>query len=145
MLSIFYGEMPEAIFDTATYFRNVYKPSWITAPLSVEMIQDVDRSKVVDGNVIDSPYLGMITPEQLSGGVKTLILIEKDRQHIFNASTCGDNCAKWILKMAETRKVVINLRHLMDFGRGPFNILVLNSGKKVHTSLELLNEAGTLV
>lgn len=145
MLSIFYGEMPDAIFDTATYFRNVYKPAWITSPLSMEMIQDVDKSKVVNGNVIDSPFLGMITPEQLSGGVKTLILIEKDRKHIFNASTCGDNCAKWILKMAETRKVVINLRHLMDFGKGPFTILVLNSGKKVHNSLELLNEAGTLV
>jgi hypothetical protein len=47
--------------------------------------------------------------------------------------------------MAEKRKVVINLRHLMDFGKGPFNIFVMNSGKKVHTSLELLNEAGTLV
>ena len=137
--------MPEAIYDTATYFRNVYKPSWITSSLSMEMIQDVDQSTVVSGNVIDSPYLGMITPEQLSGGVKTLILIDKDRNHIFNASTCGDNCAKWILKMAEKRKVVINLRHLMDFGKGPFNIFVMNSGKKVHTSLELLNEAGTLV
>ncbi len=145
MLSIYYGDMPEAIYDTATYFRNVYKPSWITSSLSMEMIQDVDQSTVVSGNVIDSPYLGMITPEQLSGGVKTLILIDKDRNHIFNASTCGDNCAKWILKMAEKRKVVINLRHLMDFGKGPFNIFVMNSGKKVHTSLELLNEAGTLV
>lgn len=145
MLSIYYGDMPEAIYDTATYFRNVYKPSWITSSLSMEMIQDVDQSTVVSGNVIDSPYLGMITPEQLSGGVKTLILIDKDRNHIFNASTCGDNCAKWILKMAEKRKVVINLRHLMDFGKGPFNIFVMNSGKRVHTSLELLNEAGTLV
>ena len=42
MLSIYYGEMPEAIYDTATYFRNVYKPSWITSSLSMEMIQDVE-------------------------------------------------------------------------------------------------------
>lgn len=47
--------------------------------------------------------------------------------------------------MAEKRKVVINLRHLMDFGRGPFTIYVMNSGKRVHSSLELLNEAGRLV
>ncbi|MDY6305149.1 MAG: DUF4869 domain-containing protein [Oribacterium sp.] len=145
MLSIYYGDMPEAIYDTATYFRNVYKPSWITSPLAVEMIKDVDKSKVVSGSVIESPYLGSITPNDLSGGVKTLILIDKDRNHIFNASTCGDNCAQWILKMAEKRKVVINLRHLMDFGKGPFNIYVMNTGKKVHTSLELLNEAGNLV
>lgn len=91
MLSIYYGDMPEAIYDTATYFRNVYKPSWITSPLAVEMIKDVDKSKVVSGSVIESPYLGSITPNDLSGGVKTLILIDKDRKHIFNASTCGDN------------------------------------------------------
>lgn len=48
MLSIYYGDMPEAIYDTATYFKNVYKPSWITSPLSVEMIKDVDKSKVLE-------------------------------------------------------------------------------------------------
>lgn len=41
---------------------------------------------------------------------------------------CGDNCAKWILKIDEGRKVVINLRHLMDFGKGEFKIKVLNTG-----------------
>ena len=145
MLSIFYGDMPEAIYDTATYFRNAYRPTWITAPLSVEMIKDVDKSKVLNDHTIDSPYLGLITPEDLSGGVKTLILIEKDRNHIFNASKCGDNCAKWILKMGEQRKVVINLRHMMDFGPGPYKIKVLNTGKIATNPLELLNEAGGLV
>ena len=75
---------------------------------------------------------------KLSGGVKTLILIDNDRNHIFNASTCGDNCAKWILKMAEERKVVINLRHLMDFGKGNFKIKILNNGRIVKNMEELV-------
>ena len=48
--------------------------------------------------------LGGITPRELSGGVKTLILIHRVPDKIFNASTCGDNCAKWILKR-EKRKI----------------------------------------
>lgn len=128
MLNIYYGEMPEAIYNTAVYFKNTYQDRWITKPLSVEMIKDVDKSDVVGPNLIESPFLGPISPLQLSGGVKTLILIDNDRSHVFNASTCGDNCAKWILKMAENRKVVINLRHLMDFGKDKFKIKVLNSG-----------------
>ncbi len=147
MLNIYFGPMPEAIYNTAVYFKNTYEDRWITAPLAVEMIRDVDRSKVIGPQVIESPVLGMITPLQLSGGVKTLLLIANDRsnKHIFNASTCGDNCAKWLLKLAEKRRVVVNLRHLMDFGDEPFKLRVLNNGKIVRSMGELIEAAGEYV
>lgn len=74
MLNIFYGDMPQAIYNTAVYFKNVYEEEWITQPLAKEMILDVDKSVVLDGGVIDSPVMGKIPPVSLSGGVKTLIL-----------------------------------------------------------------------
>ena len=138
MLNVYFGDMPGAIFNTAVYFKNTYRDSWITNPLSVQMIKDVDKSDVVSESVIESPVLGSITPLALSGGVKTLMLVKFDREHVFNASTCGDNCAKWLLKIAENRKVVINLHHVMDFGKGPFKIKVLNIGKTVSNMDELL-------
>ena len=138
MLNVYFGDMPGAIFNTAVYFKNTYRDSWITNPLSVQMIKDVDKSDVVSESVIESPVLGSITPLALSGGVKTLMLVKFDREHVFNACTCGDNCAKWLLKIAEKRKVVINLHHVMDFGKGPFKIKVLNNGKTVSNMDELL-------
>lgn len=138
MLNVYFGEMPDAIYNTAVYFKNTYRDSWITNPLSVKMIKDVDKSDVVSESVIESPMLGSITPLALSGGVKTLMLVNFDRKHVFNASTCGDNCAKWLLKIAEKRKVVINLHHVMDFGKEPFKIKVLNNGKIVKNMCELL-------
>lgn len=138
MLNVYFGDMPGAIFNTAVYFKNTYRDSWITNPLSVQMIKDVDKSDVVSESVIESPVLGSITPLALSGGVKTLMLVNFDREHVFNASTCGDNCAKWLLKIAEKRRVVINLHHVMDFGKGPFKIKVLNNGKIVKNMDELL-------
>lgn len=138
MLNVYFGDMPGAIYNTAVYFKNTYRDSWITNPLSVQIIKDVDKSDVVSESVIESPVLGSITPLALSGGVKTLMLVKFDREHVFNASTCGDNCAKWLLKIAEKRKVVINLHHVMDFGKGPFKIKVLNNGKTVSNMDELL-------
>ena len=88
---------------------------------------DVDKSVVLGEAVIDSPVLGKISPLGLSGGVKTLILIKNEPQNIFNASTCGDNCAKWILKIAEKQDTTINLRHLMDFGDEKFDICIVNT------------------
>ena len=89
MLNIFYGDMPQAIYNTAVYFKNVYEEEWITQPLVKEMILDVDKSVVLDGGVIDSPVMGKIPPVSLSGGVKTLILIANEPDKVFNASTCG--------------------------------------------------------
>ena len=145
MLNIYFGDMPEAVYDTNMYFNNTYKDSWITKPLSVEMIRNVDRSEVIDGKTINSPIFGHMSPKKLSGGAKTLLLIANDKNKVFNASTCGDNCAEWILKIAEDRKVEINLYHLMDFGDGDFKIKVLNTGKIVRNMSELALEAGEFV
>lgn len=145
MLSIYFGDMPEAIYNTSVYFQNQYADGWITSDLSKQMIQDVDHSKVVSAQLIESPVLGAIPPTQLSGGVKTLILMAYDKKHIFNASTCGDNCAKWILAMGKDKKLVINLRHLMDFGQEPFKIRVLNTNRIVRNMSELVAEAGQFV
>ena len=145
MLRIYYGKMPEAIFNTAVYFKNIYEDSWITDPFAKEVILDVDKSTVLGNAVIDSPVLGKIAPVSLSGGVKTLLLIKNEPQTIFNASTCGDNCAKWILKIAQEQEVTINLRHLMDFGKGDFDILIMNTNQIVHNMKELVPIAGLYV
>ena len=145
MLHIFYGEMADVIYNTSVYFKNVYEDSWITDPMAKEMILDIDKSAVLGGAVIDSPVLGKIAPTSLSGGVKTLILMKNERNKIFNASTCGDNCAKWILRLAETEDLTINLRHLMNFGSGTFEICILNTNQIVHTMKELVPIAGLYV
>lgn len=150
MLNVYFGDMPDAIYNTNVYFNNTYKDSWITNPLSKEMIKAVDKSYVIDERTISSPVFGNMSPKNLSGGVKTLLLIANDPNKIFNASTCGDNCAEWILKIAKMKeerhqKVVINLRHLMDFGDGQFKIKVVNTNKIVTNMAELVAEAGEFV
>ena len=67
----------------------------------------------------------MIPPIMLSGGTKTLLLIKNKPDMVFNASTCGDNCAKYILEIAKLKDITINLRHIMRFGT-QFRVRVLN-------------------
>ena len=145
MLSVYYGDMPEAIYNPALFFKNSYSDDWITDELSKEMIRDVDKSEVIGPRIIDSPVLGGITPRELSGGVKTLICIYKRPDRVFNASACGDNCAKWLLEIGERQDVTINLRHLMDFGEKEFTIKVLNTDQTVHNMDELLPVAAMIV
>ena len=145
MLSVFYGDLPEAIYNPVVFFKNSYTDEWITNELSRKMILDVDRSVVLGPRVIDSPVLGGISPRELSGGVKTLISISQRPDLIFNASACGDNCAKWIIKIGEMQDITINLRHLMDFGEDDFRIRILNTDQIVHNMDDLLPIAGMIV
>lgn len=142
MLSIYLGDMDEAIYHPPTYFDNQYEDKWITNPLSVSMIKDIDKSDVISARNIYSPVLGSISVKELSGGVKTLILMAFDNSgHIFNASACGDNCAKWILRIAQQKDLIINLRHIMWFGDEPFEAMILNNHVMVHGMHELTDVA----
>ena len=146
MLRIYLGDMKEAIYHPPTYFDNRYEDGWITDPLTVSMIKDVDKSEVVGAHLIESPVLGPISAKEISGGVKTLILMAFDETgKIFNASACGDNCAAWILKIASEKELTVNLRHIMDFGAGEFEAEILNTGTTVHNMKEFVNIAGRYV
>lgn len=142
MLTINFGSLPNEIYDPPTYFLNQYEDEWITTNLSKEIILDVDKSTVLSAHVIESPVLGAITPREISGGTQTLILMAYDQSgNVFNASACGDNCAKWILKIAESKDLTITLHHIMDFGNFTCPIRIQNSQETIASSNEYLLEA----
>ena len=138
MLKVWFGNLEDSIYNTSVYFKNTYEPEWLAEDMAKQMIKDIDKSEVISSQCIQSPVFGQITPLQLSGGVKTLLLLMNDPEQVFNASTCGDNCAKWILEIGRQKDVTINLRHIMDFGKEDFEILVLNENLVVHNMKELL-------
>lgn len=146
MLNIIFGEASGAIYHPPTWFDNRYEDEWITDPLSVEMIKNIDKSDVISAHLIQSPVLGAIPVREISGGVKTLMLMAFDKSgKIFNASACGDNCARWIVKIGKQKDLTINLHHVMDFSEiDDFEALIVNTGKMVHSYEEYLKEALTI-
>lgn len=143
MLKIVFGEVANSVYHPPTYFDNQYEDAWITDPLTVKMIKDIDKSDVVGVHLIQSPVLGPISTKEISGGVKTLILMAFDESgRIFNASACGDNCAKWIVEIGRKKDLTINLHHVMDFSSvDTFDALMLNTGVVIHSYKEYLEES----
>ena len=138
--------MERAVYHPPVYFDNTYEDDWIINSLTIDMIKNIDKSEVISAHLIQSPVLGPISVKDLSGGVKTLILMAfDDSGKVFNASACGDNCAKWILKIAKDKDLTINLRHIMDFGDENFEAKILNTGDIVHNMEEFVDIAGDFV
>lgn len=147
MLCIYVGNMKDAIFNTSTYFDNTYLDNWFEDELSKKIIKDIDKATLLGSKAVESKALGVIPITKLSGGTKTLLLLRHKPEKIYNISTCGDNCAKWILKIAKENKkdLVVNLRHIMDFGDKPFEIRIMNNDMIVHNMKELVIQVGMLL
>ena len=125
MLHVYFGTRADEIYNTEIYFNNTYKKDWITTKWSKEMIRAIDNAVVTEEGEIRHRTFGLFKPTELSGGVKTLILMDHQPGKIFNASTCGNNCAKYLLQIAEDRDITVCLHHAMVFPKG-FRIRVVN-------------------
>ena len=124
-----FDDIGEYIYNTDVFFKNSFVGSekWLNNDLIKKAVKAVDKSDVVNENTIYSPIFGNMSPSKLSGGVKTLILIYNNPEMVFNASTCGDNCAKWIEKFAKEKDFVICLYHTMHFSEKNFKAYIVNA------------------
>ena len=114
MLYITFKKSKDVLMFVDNYFNLNYDDAWLADPFVQEMILDVDGSRVINNEVINSPVLGMISPTELSGGVKALILMLKENRVVW-ATACGDNCAKWIIEISKKKDITICLSHIMEF------------------------------
>ena len=51
MLKIVFGDIENSIYHPPTYFDNQYEDEWITDPLSVAMIKEIDKSEVISAHL----------------------------------------------------------------------------------------------
>lgn len=141
MLHIQFGEMENVNYGP-DWFKANYDPQWFKDPIVDRMIKDVDNSEYVDGLVINSPVLGPIPPERLSGGVQTLIMIYEKPQLIFDATSCGGNCAKWLLEIGRQKDITVYLNYLMKFeDTSDFKVYICNENREVGDIADYVNTA----
>ena len=141
MLHIQFGEMENVNYGP-DWFKTNYDPEWFKDSFVCDMIKDVDKSDYVDGIIINSPVLGPIPPERLSGGVQTLIMIYKKPQLVFDATSCGSNCAKWLLEIGKIEDVTVNLNYLMKFDdSSSFEIYIENENRLITTKEDYIMTA----
>ena len=109
MISVYFGNDKSAVLNIDVFFNNVFYEEWLDDPLVREMIKDVDNSDVLSNQCIQSPVLGQIPPERLSGGVKALICLYKMDDFLVDLIVCGENCEKWISKISQLKDIRVSM------------------------------------
>lgn len=133
LLNIFFGYDTEAILSIDKYFNNIYDEEWFDDPYVKEMVLDIDCSEVLDRYCIQSPVLGQIPPEKLSGGVKALICMYKLDDFYVDLIVCGKNCEKWIAEIANKKEIKASLSgYDLDFEATDIHAKCLNDNMEIH-------------
>ena len=112
MLTIHYGPVEGELIAISSYFDEVFESEWIGSDISRRIIEVVDRSKVIRPRIIESPILGDITPRELSGGAKGLILMAHDDDMLgtyFYGGQFGDNTLPFIITAVKPRALALGI------------------------------------
>jgi hypothetical protein len=141
MMRLYFGLDEKSDISVDATFDSVYEPEWFDDDIVKQMVLDIDKSVVVNRNVIDSPVLGQIPPQWLSGGVKGLILLvkyfpeNKDEMILPDLALFGNNCMKWLGEITKNRDFYASIyTYDLDFPGG--DILCENDGDIIDTRLK---------
>mgnify|MGYP001025065298 FL=1 len=131
MLRILFSSerLPNTIYSIHSFFSEYYEPEWVDSEFGRAVIQDVDKSTVISGLIIDSPALGLIAPTSLSGGTKRLLFLkfEGTGERTMCITGCGENCAKWLQRLGAEKDLDVQLGYPMAFSDDePFPIYIKN-------------------
>lgn len=78
-------------------FAHLFKREWLQSDFARYCIENIDHCKYLGGILIDSPWLGPIPPERLSGGTQTL-LAYNNKDKVYPISNLGDNCGEALFR-----------------------------------------------
>lgn len=138
MLKVWLGFDWDANRNPDMYFNNTYQEEWLDNELVKQMVKDIDNSEIVSRHCVNSPIFGQIAPEHLSGGVRGLILWLFDDEYYPDMIIFGENCCKWIAKIAKLRDIHGSLSgdDLWFEGVEEIDGIIENNGKEFHSGSE---------
>lgn len=123
MLSIYWGVTGDSYYYIDGEFEEVFEYEWFDDPLVKEIIADIDNCEYNNMICTDLTNPEISFPVNgLSTGSKGLVMLLKmEYSHIRIWGTAfGDNCSRWLLKIAEKKNITLELQHFLKFPEEQF-------------------------
>ena len=85
-------------------FNLAKKPEWFNE-MAIRLIEEIDGNKHIKDGVSDSPRLGVISPGELSGGIKTLIYAMNRPETVCPLQWLGQNMSDILVDVSNAYDV----------------------------------------
>ena len=139
MLYIKCGPMEYGDGGIDTIFRYNYETKWFDDSFVEKMIKEIDGNDHIRDDIFESPVLGTITADRLSGGVKVLIMLYEMPEFQMWGSSCGDNCNDFIVEISKMHDIHLKYSHLPIGWPEKFDAVFEDNGEQTHTCDEFMS------
>ncbi|MDR0919921.1 MAG: DUF4869 domain-containing protein [Oscillospiraceae bacterium] len=143
MLKITFDGSIDYIRSGSQGFDGMYTSEWLTNPISRQIIKDIDNAEVLGNGAVQHPFLGVISPEKLAGGIKILLAANMlpEEECKFGSDVMGDNCLPWLLKISEKKDILLLINHCLQMPEDMHTpVLFTNNGKIVDNEYDFTGE-----
>lgn len=137
MLNIVVGLPDDEDCKIKQIFYGQYEDEWFDDPFVKRMVKEIDNSEVISANLIQSPVLGPISCEKLSGGVKVLIMLYKMPEIQQWGSSCGNNCMELMAEIGKMQNITVKFSHIPENFPENLEARFMDNGEIVHQGREL--------
>lgn len=114
-------------------FDYISEDEWFYDEEVKNIIKVIDKSTLINENMVNSEVLGIIPISKISGGAKSLILLlkwEEANDYIFCSHSFGDNCYPYIYELSEKKDIFLYVTSFFDYPiSDTFKAMCLDNGK----------------
>lgn len=103
------------IHDIDGYFDGYFKEEWVRNEWADRVLKEIDKSIFVAPKIVESPVLGTISHEWISGGSKQLIMMNMEQDVVYDGDNLGDNCWPLLLELGKVRDIMMSLSYYPVF------------------------------
>ena len=128
-LHILVGEKEDEMRQIDDYFDLQYEDEWFDNPLVQEIIDDICCLHSVENGILtigipfDRSEKQIITPTDLPTSIKALISLMYFDLPFLRGSLMGNNCSKWLQRIAEDKEIYVTMNYVMHFENYPIHVL----------------------
>lgn len=124
------------------YFDSWVDASVIESDYARGVIKDIENGDVISKYNVVIPIYGSVSPERLSGGVKSLLSMYANDDVIFDLASIGDNCFKQLGILASLKDIEMCSDSFRPLYRNGFegDILVKNTHNIISNDNDLYEE-----
>ncbi|GFH91449.1 hypothetical protein IMSAGC002_02705 [Lachnospiraceae bacterium] len=130
MIHILFGTIKRStaprqyIHDIDGFFDGYFCEQWMNNEWADRVLELIDKSILIAPKIVESPILGSISHEWISGGAKQLIMMNCEQYIVYDGDNLGDNCWELLLELGQTKDIMMSLSYYPRFSWIP--------GGKVH-------------
>ena len=79
------------------------------------VVEAIDKSPRVIGNIFNSPVFGYIPPDKLAGGSKALFcILNDDPIGAYNSTLFANNCLPFLFELSHSHDFILVVRHTFN-------------------------------